>query len=429
MSATDPKSTRALTVRDRVAYIPRFAVAVEDGPEAGVRVESTGEELTVGTVEGNDLVVTDSAVSRHHLSLRVHERGIEARDLGSTNGTFAGEMEISGAYLRDGARITIGRTTLRIAFLDDEIAQPLADGDRFEGLIGASPAMRRLFPVLERYAASDATVLVTGETGTGKEVVAESIHARSRRRARPFVVVDCGALPPHLMVSELFGHVRGAFTGADRSRTGAFAAADGGTLFLDEIGELPRDLQPVLLRVLESRRIRPVGSDTDQRVDVRIIAATNRDLRTEVNARRFRSDLYFRLDVLHLEIPPLRARGDDVELLAAHFWKQSRPGTALPDALRRELHGSRWPGNVRELRNAIERAALLGARHAEGDQPLATFADAKDAVVDAFEREYIERLLARTGGNLTHAAKIAGMSRSHFRLVMLKCGIERDSFS
>jgi DNA-binding NtrC family response regulator len=429
VDTTRPKHTRALSVRDRIAYIPRFAVTAERGPDQGARAVSSGEELTVGTAQGNDLVVTDPAVSRHHLSLRVHERGLEVRDLGSTNGTFAGETEIAHGYLPDGARLTVGRTVLAVSFLGDEIAQPLADCERFEGLVGASPVMRRLFAQLERFAMSDSTVLITGESGTGKEVAAEALHARSARRDHPFVVVDCGALPRHLMESELFGHVRGAFTGADRNRTGAFAAAGGGTLFLDEIGEMARDLQSVLLRALESRRFRPVGSDHDVEVDVRILAATNRDLRTAVNERRFRSDLYFRLDVLRVELPPLRARGDDVDLLAEHFWRHFRPGTSLPDEVRRDLRAARWAGNVRELRNAVERAALLGAWEPTTSQQLGPFAETKEEVVHSFEREYIERLLLHTRGNLTRAARIAKMSRSHLRLVMEKCGLDRDSFT
>jgi Sigma-54 interaction domain/Inner membrane component of T3SS, cytoplasmic domain len=272
-------------IRGQTLYVRRFEVTVVDGPNRGVRVQSHDDELVIGTADGVDLKLDDPAVSRHHCALRASPRGLELRDLGSTNGTLVGELEVVRGYVKSGARFKLGATTLVATVLDDEIAHPLDPADHFGDLIGASPAMRRIYPLLERCASSDATVLIRGETGTGKELVAEALHLASARRDAPFVVVDCGALPRQLIESELFGHVRGAFTGADVDRVGAFQQAHGGTIFLDEIGELALDLQPVLLRALEARTIRPVGGSTTREVDVRVLAATHRDLRVEVNGR------------------------------------------------------------------------------------------------------------------------------------------------
>ncbi len=420
-----------LGVRGQSYFVRTFAVTVLQGPDRGTRIVSSGDELSIGTDEGNHLQLTDPAVSRHHAVLRATERGLELRDLNSTNGTNLGDCRLARGHLASGAQLGIGQSMIAIEILDDEIEQPLAAAERFGELRGGSAAMRRLYPVLERCAATTATVLLSGETGTGKEVVAEAIHQASDRRDRPFVVVDCGALPRELMESELFGHVRGAFTGADASRIGAFEAAHGGTIFLDEIGELAIELQPVLLRVLESRRFRRIGSDAEIKVDVRIIAATNRDLRVEVNHRRFRADLYFRLNVIGVELPPLRERAGDVDTLLAHFWDTFRPGSPVPAELRSALRNASWPGNVRELRNAVERAHLLGWHPdpaAGTDEPL-EYGAAKDAMVFVWEREFVERLLQRASGNLSQAAKLAKMSRSHLRLLMQRHAIERADFT
>jgi len=425
-----PPQTRVLGLRDQSYFVRRFAATVVQGPDVGARVVSTSEELTIGTEEGNQLRLTDAAVSRHHAMLRATERGLEVRDLNSTNGTYVGHCRLGRGVLRAGAHLELGQTIIAVEVLDDEIEQPLAPVDRFGELRGTSPAMRRLYPVLERCAATTATVLLSGETGTGKEVAAHAIHARSDRRDHPFVIVDCGALPRELMESELFGHERGAFTGADVPRVGAFQAADGGTIFLDEIGELPLELQPVLLRVLESRRFRSIGGSTEHKVDVRIIAATNRDLRAEVNQRRFRADLFFRLNVIGVELPPLRERTGDIDLLVADFWAAFRGATPVPSELASALRKASWPGNVRELRNAVERAALVGWRPAAPTAPETwEYSAAKDALLFAWEKDFVERLLQRANGNLSLAAKLACTSRSHLRLLMQRHGIERADFT
>jgi transcriptional regulator with GAF, ATPase, and Fis domain len=415
-----------VALRGQAIYVRQFAVAVVDGPDRGARVESRADELAIGTSDGNDLQLTDAGVSRHHCALRAGERGLELADLGSRNGTFVGDVEVQRAVVRSGARIRIGKTTLELAILDRELEQPLAAGDRLGPLLGGSPAMRRLYPLIEQCGRSAATVLVTGETGTGKELIAEAIHAASERRDQPFVVVDCSALSHDLAESELFGHERGAFTGADVARVGAFEAADGGTVFLDEIGELPLALQPLLLRVLENRTIRRVGSNDHRGVDVRVVAASHRDLRAEVNAKRFRADLFYRLNVLRVGVPPLRERAGDVAVLTAQFWSEYR-ADAPPAGLVDHLAGQRWPGNVRELRNAVERAALLGWKPDGAAVRVAedalSYQQAKERAVWEWERGWVQALVSTHGGNLSRAARAARMGRSNLREVARRHGV------
>ncbi len=332
-------------VRGQTVLIRQFEVAVVDGVDRGARVVSTGDELSIGTNEGNDLRLTDPAVSRHHCALRAVERGLELVDLGSRNGTFVNDVEVVTCYVRSRVRIRVGQTTLELQILDQDLERPIASGDRLGPILGASMAMRRLYPLIEQCGRSAATVLIVGETGTGKELIAEAIHDASDRRDGPFVVVDCSALAHDLAESELFGHERGAFTGADTTRIGAFESANGGTVFLDEIGELSPTLQPLLLRVLEARTVRRVGSNQQRPVDVRVVAASHRDLRGEVNAKRFRADLFYRLNVLRVAVPPLRERTGDVQLLATHFWHMFRPEVVPPQGL---LDDSRDPQLARQ---------------------------------------------------------------------------------
>jgi two-component system response regulator GlrR len=303
-------------------------------------------------------------------------------------------------------------------------------------MVGRAPAMRAVFARLQRAAASDATVLLTGETGTGKELAAEGLHAASRRAAKPFVIVDCAAVPPDLLESELFGHERGAFTGATASRAGAFETANGGTVFLDEIGELSTALQPKLLRALERREIKRVGRDAWHAVDVRIVAATNRDLRAEVNAGRFRSDLYYRLAVVEIRLPALRERRDDlpaiVDAMIERMGMAAAPEAALlrtPDA-RAELARHPWPGNVRELRNYLERCLVLAERPALAEpiaDPAAPVGDdlraARKQWTAEREKAFLEELLARHGGNVSAAARAAGYDRKHLYRLLWRHGL------
>jgi DNA-binding NtrC family response regulator len=419
VSELEPVAT--MSVRGDALLIRQFEVVVVAGPDKERRAASQNDVLSIGTSAGNDLQLSDPSVSRHHCTLRICERGLELRDLGSTNGTRLGDAEVRHAYLKSGARIRLGTTTIGIEVLDRQIEQPLG-ADGLGAMIGDSRAMRRLYPVIERCAGSAATVLLQGETGTGKELVAQTIHELGPRRDGPFVIVDCGALPRELIESELFGHVRGAFTGADRDRIGAFELAHGGTLLLDEIGELPLALQPVLLRALENRTIRRIGASEYRAVDVRVIAATRRDLRVEVNQRRFRSDLYYRLDVLRLEVPPLRERAGDIARLAHAFWHVLRPDADPPAELIAELVQQAWPGNVRELRNVIERSVALGYQQAGGGL---SYSDARAQVLHDWEREWIRELCAAHGGNIARAARAARMGRTHLRELMVRHGIRR----
>jgi transcriptional regulator with GAF, ATPase, and Fis domain len=417
-----------LSVRGQTLVIRQFEVTVVEGPDRGARAVSQSEELSIGSNEGNDLQLCDPAVSRHHCTLRAEERGLALTDLGSRNGTFLDEVEIKSCYVKLGARLRVGQSVLAVQILDQDIEQPLASSDRVGAILGASPAMRRLYPLLELCGKSAATVLISGETGTGKELVAEAIHDASERRAGPFVIVDCSALSHALAESELFGHERGAFTGADVSRPGAFESAHGGTVFLDEIGELPLALQPLLLRAIENRTIRRVGGNGQHAVDVRIIAATHRDLRIDVNEKRFRADLFYRLNVLRVMVPALRERDGDVELLAAHFWRMFRPDQP-PRALLDHLSLQPWPGNVRELRNAVERAACFGWIAAARPPAPATAAEsvtyqhAKERAIWGWERRWIEELITASGGNLSRAARTAKMGRTHVRELARRHGI------
>jgi two-component system, NtrC family, response regulator GlrR len=416
-----------LAVRGKTLLIRRFEVAVIDGPDRGARAQSQSDELSIGTSEGNDLRLTDPAVSRHHCALRATERGLELRDLGSRNGTFVGDLELTIGHVRSGAQLRIGATAIALRVLDHDLEQPIAQDAGLGPLLGASLAMRRLYPLIETCGRTAATVSILGETGTGKELIAEAIHDASERKRQPFIVVDCSALSHDLAESELFGHERGAFTGAEHRRIGAFESAHGGTIFLDEIGELPLSLQPLLLRALENRTIRRVGGNEQRAIDVRVVAASHRDLRSLVNDKRFRADLFYRLNVIRIAVPPLRERTGDIELLAAHFWRAFRPDQAPPPALLPHLAAQSWPGNVRELRNAVERAALLGFTPAAAERVAAagssTYQDAKQRAVLAWERTWIEQLVGAHGGNLSRAARAARMGRSYLRELARRHGV------
>jgi DNA-binding NtrC family response regulator len=410
------------------------------GPDRGESARLTDQPVTFGSSPSSSVVLTDKTVSRTHLRAELDGDEVIMVDNGSTNGSFIHGSRFEKISIGFGAEIKLGRTVIK--FLpDEEIVDPEpSEQAAFGSIVGADTKMRRMFALLERYAQGDGTVLISGETGTGKELVAEAIHGASARRRGPFVVVDCGALPAQLTESELFGHVRGAFTGAEHDRRGAFEQAHGGTIFLDEIGELPLPLQPLLLRALEARTVRPVGGSGERAVDVRVIAASHRDLRVEVNRKRFRSDLYFRLAVLPVEVPPLRDRTGDLEVLIAHFWPLFRPGQAPPPDVVTALARLDWPGNVRELRNAVERACLLAeqgrlnlddalvadnsASPSLGIRTDLPFKEAKGQLVEMFEREYIEDLMRRHKMNLSAAAREAQIDRKHLRELIRKYGLD-----
>jgi transcriptional regulator with PAS, ATPase and Fis domain len=426
----------------RHANVRRFLLRVTSGPHAGLEKASTGEKLVIGTHKSADLNLgADRTLSRFHCEIVIEEGRALIRDLGSTNGTVVDGLSVLAAYLGERAIITLGESQLLFE-LDDKVVEiELFERERFGLLVGTSRAMRAAMMLLDRAAHNELTVLLQGETGCGKDAAAESIHRESSRKDGPFVVVDCASIPAQLMESELFGHEKGAFTGADRARIGAFEAASGGTLLLDEIGELPLDLQPKLLRVLESRQLTRVGSHQPIKFDVRVVAATNRNLKEEVNARRFRSDLYYRLAVLEIALPPLRQRPEDLPLLVEEIISRSRATTGegitqlrTPEVLA-ELQRHAWPGNVRELRNYVERCIAFDepppldaavatppgtALAIDSTRPLR---EEREKFVAKFERAYLERLLADHANNVSAAARTAGVDRIHLYRLLWKAGL------
>jgi two-component system, NtrC family, response regulator GlrR len=422
---------------DSIAMVQRLELHVIDGPDRGLEVSSKGERLVVGTRSSADVVLRDPTVSRYHCSLRLRDDRVEVEDLDSRNGTNVDGIRVSLGWFDKDATLALGQTRIRCRLSPDRVAVPLSTKERFGDLVGRSRAMRAMFAILERAAPTETTILLQGETGTGKDVAALSIHAESGRRGA-FVIVDCGSIPPNLIESHLFGHVRGAFTGATHDRAGVFELAAGGTLFLDEIGELPLELQPKLLRALESRRIRRVGGDGELATDVRIIAATNRDLRREVNARRFREDLYYRLSVLEITVPALRHRIEDMALLVDTLLESHRAtptahrlrAPAAIDAAMRHV----WPGNVRELRNYVERSLAIdepapleldatSLASAPDVDPTRPYAAERERWLRSFERRYLERVLEEAGGNVSRAARTAGINRVYFYKLMARSGM------
>jgi DNA-binding NtrC family response regulator len=421
--------------------VRRFGLRVEDGADRDVELTSSTDRVVIGTGEGVDLRLTDRAASRYHCELAIGERGVVVTDLGSKNGTMVDGVQVEKAYLRPGALIGVGRTRIRFDLGTDHAQIPLARDARYGMLVGRAPAMRAAFLQLERAAATDATVLVIGETGTGKELAAESLHREGKRRDAPFLVVDCGAVPPDLLEAELFGHIQGAFTDAKTARAGVFEAADGGTVFLDEIGELELALQPKLLRVLDKREVKRVGATQHQPVDVRVVAATNRDLRAEVNAGRFRADLYYRLAVVQIRMPALRERADDLPLLVDRLLGDIGGDATVHDSLRtpafiEHLAAHTWPGNVRELRNYLERCIVMRGPLPVGADDGATtgpalvadaaepYKVARDRWMRTFERAYLVDLLQRHENNVAVAARAAGIDRVHLYRLLWRHGLK-----
>jgi transcriptional regulator with PAS, ATPase and Fis domain len=437
-----PDVTRAAT-RAQVVKYTKTRIVVVAGPDLGQKLEIAGKSVSIGTSPDSDLVLHDDTVSRKHCEIEVSGDGVRVRDIGSRNGVFVAGVRVYDALLSATATLCLGNTQLGITPLDETVERLQATTDRFGDVLGASSRMRELFADLDQIASTELTLLIEGETGTGKDVIAESIHRASARADGPFVVFDCGAVAPNLAESELFGHERGAFTGAVMARAGVFEEARGGTLFLDEIGELPKDLQPKLLRVLEKREIRRLGGARVTSVDVRIVAATNRNMTTEVRRGLFREDLYFRLAATHVIVPPLRERMSDLPLLVQHFLSLERPPRHIDEItpeVWQMLRAHRWPGNVRELRSAVQRLLVLrgraldpGARPSPSEGPEEPVASvehgpaplrvARRDAGDEFERNYIGALLARTGGNVSRAANLAEVSRQMLQKIMRKHGI------
>ncbi len=432
----DTTDAVSATVRQGLHSVPGRSLVVEvlDGVDAGTH--ATGTEVTVGTAEGSALRLRDPAVSRFHAELRPVAGGIAVIDHGSTNGTHLGAIRIERAVVPPGTTLRVGDTNLRVG-AGTPVEVELAAGEALGGVLGRSPVMRKLMAQVARAALSNVSVLVTGESGTGKELIARALHDLGPRRGGPFVTIDCGSMPATLIASELFGHERGAFTGADRAHVGAFEAADGGTLFLDEIGELQPAVQATLLGVLERRKVRRLGSRAEVAVDVRIVAATHRDLRAEVNRGGFRLDLFYRLAVVTVTLPALRERPDDIPLLVEHFlrdagWDQPI-GALISPAAMDSLARLHFAGNVRELRNLVEAAVAMGElAQPSGSLPRAVeaasfttdvglpYKEARAELLEKFEDSYLAALLARTDGNVSAAARLAQMTRSHLTELLAK---------
>jgi two-component system response regulator HydG len=428
--------------------VAAFSLVVVEGPDRGLTVKLDGESSArtyVGKSAVCRLRLSDPKVSRRHATFDVVGDTVRLIDHGSTNGTTVNGLRVNDVVLRGGELVQVGDTRVQLDRLAPlTVASVVASS--FGRALGASPEMRRLYPLCERLAASNVAVLIEGETGTGKEVLAESLHERSARAEKPFVVFDCTAVPPDLMEAALFGHERGAFTGAVGAQKGLFELADGGTLFIDEIGELSPALQPKLLRALDRSEVRRIGGTEWIKVDVRLVAATRRDLEKEIQAGRFRDDLFYRLAVARIELPALRHRQGDIALLADAFWKQLGPHAgAIPHDLVLRLESYPWPGNVRELRNAVAKRLALGdldpdarlgqttgmhnqATHTADDVLTRVLAlnlplsEARDMVIEEFERRYLQKMMAAHDGDATRAAAAAGVARRYFQLLRSRRG-------
>jgi DNA-binding NtrC family response regulator len=437
--------TRVTNATKMRAPVRAAQLRVVDGPDRGIELDLPAVGVVIGTDKACDVALTDSFVSRRHCSIVPTTQGFAISDLGSRNGTVIDGVAVGKVVAPPGVAIRIGKTLLQLMPADEVVDIPPSASDKFGGLYGGSIAMRQVFAILERAAKSSAPVLILGESGTGKELMARGVHDASPRKDGPFVVFDCGASTETLIESDLFGHVKGAFTGSAGDRQGAFAAAHGGTLFLDEIGDLPISLQPKLLRMLEAGEVVPVGARKPEKYDVRIVAATHRDVFGEVSRGGFRGDLYYRLAVVEIHVPPLRQRsGDLARLVAAFLERAGAPQLAsqVGGAALERLERYHWPGNVRELRNVITRAVALAGpdddfqslpfvlrpTSAAPDDGAAFRADrpfhvAKDELVARFEKEYLQDLVQRAGGNLSQAARIAELERKFLYKLLDRNGL------
>jgi DNA-binding NtrC family response regulator len=436
----DSRDESTHQISTQPAEMGSIIVQVVDGADRGKRVQVPQGVLRIGTAPSSQLCLKDMTVSRIHCELELRRDGVRLRDAGSTNGTFVEGARVRDVDLSPGATFRIGSSTLRVLAGDEPMQIPISSLDRLGDLVGGSVEMRRVYAMIERVAPTAATALIQGDTGTGKELVARAMHRYSPRKDGPFVAVDCGAIAPNVIESELFGHVRGAFSGAVVDRRGLFEEADNGTLFLDEIGELPLILQAKLLRTLETREIRKVGANAVRKVNVRLIAATNRALAESVNDGSFREELYYRLAVVEIRLPALHARRGDIPMLAQHFYKQfSGKDEPIPEELLSVLLTRSWPGNVRELRNFVERCLSLGWEVSPSDAasqktglvpglehlvPLhLPLKEARQAWIEQFENVYVRSQLHKTRGNITHAAEAAGVSRRFFQRLMARLGM------
>lgn len=435
----------------------KCVLAVVEGPSPKIKYDLGKRKVTrVGKKNDNDIVINDKTVSRNHMEIEATSDSYLLRDLNSTNGTFINDMKVKEAFLSPGDIITIGNTKIEYQAYNEKVQFEPSNNNFFGEMVGKSKKMRQIFGVLERISPGQATVIIEGETGTGKELVARAVHEHSSRKDKPFMVVDCSAIAPNLIESELFGHIKGSFTGAIKDRKGAFEQAHGGTVSLDEIGELNLDLQPKLLRALEQREVKRVGSTQTVQLDVRVLCSTNKNLKKEVEEGRFREDLYYRLSVVKIQLPPLRERTEDIPLMVEKILSVARYNkkpdgsfyaTRVEDEALKMLQRYQWPGNVRELNNVLERAVsfsekgIINASHIQfilseihgEDEPTVSkaaaadtglpFKEAKQKIVENFEKDYLEDLLKRNKNNVSKAAREAKIDRKHLRNLLIKYGI------
>ncbi|HJZ88108.1 MAG TPA: sigma 54-interacting transcriptional regulator [Polyangia bacterium] len=435
MTSLRSQSGVAAATTDLIADNPRTPLTLRlnkvraeviQGPDRGASVEVGARRVVIGRSSGCDLVLTDQTVSAMHVELALEPNGVLVRNLGSRNGVHAGSTRIEEGVVDLGTPLLLGRSVLRMQPMEEQAEVPFAPVRRTGSLVGASLKMKIVFGLLRQYAAADAPVLIEGETGTGKELAAHAIHDLSPHAQGPYEVVDCGAIPERLVDAELFGACKGGYPGVDEPRPGVFERASGGTVVLDEIGELPVAVQQKLLGLLERGQVRRVGEDFARKVSVRVIATTNRVLAREVQAGRFRQDLFFRLTVLRLTIPPLRDRKEDIPLLVDEILG-ARHG--FPAQWLHALTDHSWPGNVRELRNALVRAQAHARRHGT-EAPIDLLVGGEGPVVEdmetarrRFERDYLKSLLTKSGHNVARAARLAGMTRQGLYRLLHRHGL------
>lgn len=427
--------------------LAKCKLTIMNGEMQGKEFILTRPLIRVGTRKENEIALKDETMSREHFSIRQHKEGYSLHDEGSLNGVFINGIRVKEAFLTSGSVIRAGKTEMKFLPMDETFEVVPSKKTRFVDLIGGSTAMRKIYTIIEKVAPSDVTVIIEGESGTGKELIAAAIHAKSKRNKKDFIVFDCSAVAENLIESELFGHEKGSFTGATGLRHGAFELADKGTIFLDEIGELNIEMQPKLLRVLESRTIRRVGGDRPIPVDVRVVAATNRNLENEVKKGNFREDLFYRLNVVPIYLPPLRKRKEDIPAIVDHFIKThneqnpERAAEGISSSAMELLLSYEWPGNVRELRNTISRAlSFMESSQIMPDDipeririPVAKaeldirddlgFKDAKEAWIASFEKQYLAEVLQRNSYNISAAAKEAGIDRKSVQRLIKKYGL------
>lgn len=455
--------------------VQKITLEVIDGEDVGEGAVFEKPVIRIGADPLCDIVLSDPTVSRTHAEIRRRGENLELVDLESTNGTFLDGLQIGRSNIRPGVTFKVGRTSIRLTVQTEQVPVEMTDRTRYGEIIGQSQALREIFSILDRVAPSDLSVVIEGETGTGKELIAEALHENSNRAKDAFVVFDCSAFPASLLESELFGHEKGAFSGAMNRHRGVFERADGGTIFFDELGEMDIEFQAKFLRVLETGDVRRVGGEKTFNVDVRVVAATNRNLEELVDEKKFRRDLFYRLAKVRFRLPALRDRAEDIPLLAEHFLDlfvdTAKAKPLLTEDAVRALQAYAWPGNIRQLKNVIEKAVALSpggtisgeylraelgldgtgggiatpalqttgsrpsapkgsevftARIRKDDDGFVPFRDAKDALIAAFEERYLAQLLEYTEDNISQAARDADIDRRHLYRLLKKHGLMDD---